>query len=90
MKHCNDSSFWMWPVFEKSLLNLMGILVAYNSAYVLWGFWFSGPQGMWDPSSPTRGKPTAPALEGEVLATEPPGKSQHYKSTTLQLKILIN
>jgi hypothetical protein len=35
-------------------------------------------------------KPTAPAIEGEVLTTEPPGKSQHYKSTILQLKILIN
>ena len=54
MKHCKDFSFWMWPFFLKSLLNLMGILVAYNTAYVLWGFWFFGPQGMWDPSSPKR------------------------------------
>ena len=35
--------------------------------------------------APQRGiKPTGPALEGEVLTTEPPGKSQHYKSIVLQ------
>jgi hypothetical protein len=50
MKHCKDFSFWMWPFFLKSLLNLMGILVGYNTAYVLWGFWCFEPQGMWDPS----------------------------------------
>ena len=38
-------------------------------------FWYLGPQGMWDPSFPTRDQTTSPALEGAVLTTGLPGKS---------------
>ena len=37
-------------------------------------FWL---RGMWDLSPPPGIKPAPPALEGEVLTTGLPGKSQH-------------
>ena len=67
---------WFWcGLCLKSLLNL-----TYNIASVLhFGFW---PQGMWDLSSHSRTEPPPTALEGKVLATQPPGKSQEVLKDT--------
>ena len=39
-------------------------------------FWFLCLQGMWELSSLTRDQAPSPALEGDILTTVPPGKSQ--------------
>ena len=44
-------------------------------------FW---PRGMWDLSSPTRDQTVSPELEGQVLTTGPPGKSQNLWIFVLQ------
>ena len=63
----------MWTIF-KVFIELVTIV----SVFVL-VFW---PQGMWDALAPGPGMdPVPPALEGEVLTTGLPGKSQkkHFK-----------
>ena len=57
----------------KSLLNLLQYCFCFK-------FFFFGPEacGILVPQPGI--KPTPPALEGEVLATEPPGKSGNYGS----------
>ena len=58
----------MWTIF-KVFIELVTIV----SVFVL-VFW---PQGMWDALAPGPGMdPVPPALEGEVLTTGLPGKSQ--------------
>ena len=60
----------MWTFFKSLYL----YWICYNTAPALYlGF---GPGGMWDLSSPTRDQTHIPVLEGEVLTTGPPGKSQ--------------
>ena len=58
----------MWTIF-KVFIESVTILLLF---YVL-VFWL---QGMWDLSSPTRDQTHTPALEGEVLTSGLPGKSQ--------------
>ena len=64
----------MWTIF-KVFIQFVTILLLF---YVL-VFW---PQGMWNHSSPSNLQ--APALEGKVLTTGPPGKSPlFFKILTL-------
>ena len=62
-------SFLMWTIF-KAFTEFVTVLLLF---YVL----VFGPQGMWDPRSPTRARDwtRTPALEGTVLTTGPPDKS---------------
>ena len=62
-------SFLMWTIF-KVFTEFVTVLLLF---YVL----VFGPQGMWNPSSPTRARDwtRTPALEGRVLTTGPPDKS---------------
>jgi len=60
--------FLMWTTFKVFIefviiLHLLHVLVF-------------RPQGLWDLSSPIRDQTHIPSLEGEVLTTGPPGKSQ--------------
>ena len=59
--------FFMWTIFLKSLLNL----VQYCFCFLSW-FFGCEARGVLVPWPGI--KPTPPALEGEVLATGPPGK----------------
>ena len=58
--------FGQWTIF-KVFIEFATILLLF---YIL-VFW---PWGMWDLGSLTRDKPVSSALEGKILATEPPGK----------------
>ena len=59
--------FWMWTIF-LSLLNLLQYCFCFM-------FWFLGHEACGILASCPGIKPAPPALEGEVLTTEPPGKS---------------
>ena len=59
----------MWTIFLKSLLNLLQYCFCFM-------FWFFGPEACGILAPRTGIEPTPPALEGKVLATGPPGKSQ--------------
>ena len=63
----------MWTIF-KVFIEFVTILLLF---YIL-AFW---PQSMWDLSSQPGIEPTPPALEGGILTTGLPGKSQetHFK-----------
>ena len=69
-------SFWCEP-FLKSFLNLLRYCFCFM-------FWFFGCDacGVLAPRSGI--KPTPPALEGEVLTTGPPGKSQKAAVNTVK------
>ena len=69
--------FLMWTIF-KVFIEFVTILLLF---YVL-VFW---PRGMWDLSSPPGIEPTPSALEGEVLATGPQGKSLFFFSYAIIL-----
>ena len=60
--------FLMWAIFKVSVESATVLLLFYVS--VCW------PQSMRSLGSPTRGGPTLPTWEGEVLTAGPPGKSQ--------------
>ena len=63
--------FWCGPFFFKSLLNLL-------QYYFCFMFWFFGHEAC-GILAPWLGiEPTPPALEGEVLTTALPGKSQKF------------
>ena len=62
--------FWCGP-FLKSLLNLL----QYCFCFMLWIF---GPEACEILAPWPRIEPALPALEGEVLTTGPPGKSQMF------------
>ena len=64
--------FWCGP-FSKSLLNLLQYCFYFM-------FWFFGQEACGILAPRPRIEPTPPALEGEVLTTGPPGKSQHVDS----------
>ena len=59
--------FFMGTIF-KVFIESVKILLLFH-VLVFW------PWGMWDLSFPTR-EPVPHALEGKVLTSEPPGKSQ--------------
>ena len=63
-------TFLMWIIFKVFIELLTVLLLVY-----VWFFW---SRGMWNLSSLTGLKPAPSALEGEVLTTGPPGKSQMW------------
>ena len=58
----------MWTIFKVFIVFYATLLLFYVLVF--------GPQGIWDPRSPTRDRTTSPALEGKVLTTGSPGKAQ--------------
>ena len=62
----------MWTIF-KSLY-----WICYNNASIsfLKSFWFFGCKACGILAAQPRVEPTSPAVEGEILTTGPPGKSQ--------------
>ena len=71
-KPCVDILFYFILLFYficlKSLLNLL-------QYYFCFMFWFCGREACGILAPRPGVEPTPPALEGEVLTTEPPGKS---------------
>ena len=63
-----DFFFLMWTIFKVFIEFATMLLLFY--ILVLW------LRGMWDLSSPTRDRTRTPAMEGEVLSTGPPRRSQ--------------
>ena len=60
----------MWTIFQ--------VFIEFVTILLRFMFWFFGHEAC-GILSPLPGiKPSPPALEGEVLTTGPPGKSQHY------------
>ena len=66
--------FFILTIFFKSLLNLL----QYRFCFMFWffSFLFFGHEACGILALPPGIKPTPPGLEGEVLTTGPPGKSQ--------------
>ena len=65
----------MWALL-KVFIEFITVLFLF---YVVF-FWV---QGMWEVGSLNRVEPVPPAVEGEVLTTGPPVKSQEYLSVCL-------
>ena len=59
--------FFLFIYLFILILAVLGLCCSARAQYL--------PHGMWNLSSPTRIKPTSPALEGGSLTTGPPGKS---------------
>ena len=57
----------MWTIFK--------VFIEFVTLLLLFYVWVLWPGDMWDLSYPTRNRSHTPAMEGEVLTTESPGKS---------------
>ena len=73
-------NFLMWVIFIKSLFNLL-----HYCFYFM--FWFSGPKACGIIAPQPEMEPPPPALEGEALTTELPGKP--YPSPLLHSLIYL-
>ena len=71
--------FLMWTTFFKSLLNSL----QYCSCFVFWVFSHEAC-GVFAPWP--KMEPTPPALKGEILTTESPGKSQGFHFYSFESK----
>ena len=62
--------FFMWTIFKVFIEFVTTLLLFFM-------FWFFGPEACGILVSPTGIEPVSSVLQGEVLTTEPPGKSPH-------------
>ena len=68
-----------WVLHSLSALSF-SVREGDEKADLFFSFWLHPPHGMWDLGSPTRDGTCAPCMEGRVLITALPGKSQEGRS----------
>ena len=74
--------FFLWTIFLKSFLNVL----QYCFGFMFWNFSHEACRilALWPGI-----EPPSPALGGEVLTAEPPGKSQKILKSRISLKTII-